>query len=769
MKVTLLSPNGKKVLDGSGGEVLLDDLHAVIEIASSESEAVTLSMNNEEYEVSAGVDSTPVCLTNEYDCRLVIRSSSDTVSYYLKFPGGARIDLEHLANLMHLTETLRLINEYNGEQGVPVKEILNEQKRGGLSLLCVVEPLTGYDNDDLQDRLKRDLSQKVRAICSRPKRGTRTEEIVQDVGLVKKTSTNTLEHLASHTEHWMARTLTSLRPKRLLSVVIEDELNIYENLFFRSAVNEISDYVDHQLNRLEKASQQKRNASNFKKYADQMNDWKRARIFEELLPAQNKARLDFFNAETLDHYQRSIDAWEDIDALLRNIRNSSFYRQISRKQRFPHEIYLTNILRNDQRYHALYDLLIAVRREAEREAETHAGESNLISGNPDHFYANYVVVLFLWCMARKLDISFAEDSCLALDDQDRLTGVLSAEDDVITYRIAVDYDRYNRPSVKIDLMEKGDQSFKIPGTCPVTSDMMEQFKGLLDLKDGWVFFFRRPNADERNRLRNLFHQKKAGGSKQSIYAAAAQDWPRFVDNLLTGGKVRDLHQSSLIIRPLYYAPDAKDHLLKDLMDGEGSEGNDTLWIVADGMSDTEERDSRLKYIINYGELPVSEDSKPYHHGVLPVMQVDSLSSQRIIKYFTIKRAIALMNWEKENPVHCPVCLSDDIFKSGKDSWHCRTCDNMWGMTRCKGDGGCKRDFSWIWPDDDHLKSLRDEDVRESSDIRHAQRRDIVFGAGIITDFEYDYRGNGEIVPLPICPYCGKKRPPKDSLRPGSSE
>lgn len=29
------------------------------------------------------------------------------------------------------------------------------------------------------------------------------------------------------------------------------------------------------------------------------------------------------------------------------------------------------------------------------------------------------------------------------------------------------------------------------------------------------------------------------------------------------------------------------------------------------------------------------------------MQVDSLSSQRIIKYLTVKRAVAIMEWEKD--------------------------------------------------------------------------------------------------------------------------
>ena len=750
MRVSLLSPSGRRVLDSVGGEALLDNLHSIVEITSSDGEAVVMSFDDEDIQIPSGVFRIPVQLSNEYVCSFSVSTLSESVSYSLKYPGGTKIDSEQLVNLMQLTESLRLINDLKDNGGISVDDIMEGQQQGDLSLLCLIKPLTGYDNNDLQERLKQDLSQKVRAICSRPKRGTRTDEIVQDVGLVKKTSINTLMHLASHTEHWKARTLTTLRPKRLLSVVIEDELNIYENLFFRAAINEISDYVTRQIRRLNSAGLQKRNADYAKKYADQMGDWKRAQILMELLPG--KEHDDFFNPGISLHYQQAIDAWESIDKLLRNIRNSSFYRQINSKQRIGHEIFQTNIIRNDQRYHALYELLVAVRREKEQEAKVHTGISNHITGNPGHFYANYVIVLILWCMAHKLEIAFNGDSVLHLDAEDRLTGSLSGEDAVISYRFTVEYDEYDQVSIRIAMQEKSDQVFCTPPECPVTTELLEQFNDFITYQDGVISFSRGPNADEESRLRKLF-QKKTNEKRPAINQA----WMRFVANHIAGRKLHTLHHSAVTIKPLFYAPAAKDHLVSNLMNALDSKMDDMLWILADNMMDSDDKENGIRYIINYGEIPVSENSIPYHHGVLPIMQVDSLSSQRIIKYLAVKRATLLMKWEENKPVHCPLCLTDDIRKSGKQTWQCRSCKSKWGKTHCVAANDCDTDFFWIWPDEDHLKSLRNEDVNETSEIRRAQRRDIVFGAGIITDFEYDFRSNGEIQPLPICPCCGKKR------------
>ncbi len=759
MKVSLLSSVGNRILSNTGGEYLLDDLHTIIEIIPSDDEVILISYEEEEFIISDKIFREPVRLSNEYLCSFRISIQTDSFVYSLRYPGGEKIDVEHLANLMQLTESLRLINELNNGIGISIRDLMEGQSQGDISLLCVIKPLTGYDNNDLQEKLMRDLSQKVRSICSRPKRGTRTEEIIQDVGLVKKTSTNTLVHLASHTEHWKARTLTSLKPKRLLSVVIEDELNIYENLFFRAAITEISEYVTYQIKKLNIAGVQKKNADYISRYAEQMGDWKRAHILQELYP---KGDTDgFFSTGISLRYQQSVEVWQNIDALLRNIRNSSFYRQISNKQRIGHEIYQTNIIRNDQRYHALYDLLISIRREKEKESKLHTGISDFITGNPSHFYANYIIVLLLWCMIRKLDVVFDENSVFQLDSQDRMRGAFKGEDSLIDYRFIVDSNEYDQLSIRIEMQEKGNQSFRIPDVCRITMEQTAQFEDLFNYENNIITFKRRPSADEITRLRRLF-QKKTSSNRTEINKA----WIEFIDNNIARANIRTLHKSSMIIYPIFYSLGEKDRLIPRLLNQKDDASEDKLWIIADSMLDPDSKQNDIRNIINYGELPPSKNtvkSVPYHHSVLPAMQVDSLSSQRIIKYLTIKRADYIMKWEEKQPSHCPLCLSEDIRKVEGQTWQCKNCKSKWGKTRCVAEKSCG-DFSWVWPDDDHLKSLRNEDVTEKSEIRRAQRRDIVFGASIITDFEYDFRSNGEIQLLPICPYCGKRRSENESSR-----
>lgn len=96
---------------------------------------------------------------------------------------------------MHFRNSLKVLPVTKSGK-IHVLDLLHAIDLGELTLLSVQKPLTGYDNKLLFDKLESALTQKCKAICSSPKQGIKTEELVQDVSLVKRINTNTLSHLS---------------------------------------------------------------------------------------------------------------------------------------------------------------------------------------------------------------------------------------------------------------------------------------------------------------------------------------------------------------------------------------------------------------------------------------------------------------------------------------------------------------------------------------------------------------------------------------------
>lgn len=66
-------------------------------------------------------------------------------------------------------------------------------------------------------------------VCKRPRTHLRSEALKMSVGRCKRPARRAARELASHSEDWERRTAWGVRPRRILSVVREEEYGIYEN------------------------------------------------------------------------------------------------------------------------------------------------------------------------------------------------------------------------------------------------------------------------------------------------------------------------------------------------------------------------------------------------------------------------------------------------------------------------------------------------------------------------------------------------------------
>lgn len=634
---------------------------------------------------------------------------------------------------------------------------------GRITLLSIVQPLTGYDNLNLINNLQSTISQKVRAICSSPKQGTRVEELVQDVSLVKRINTNALSHLSSHTEHWKARTLSGLIPKRLRADIIEDEINIYENLFFKMAIDDISDYVTAEILSLQKSMEKNSIAIDWERYGNVINDYRRGELIAKLTRGKDAS---FLNEEN-HQFAEILDEWMKISRILLTIKSSAFYQSIDRNKHISKSIHLTNILKNDQRYKALYDMWCLVQREKQQNKET-KGITGDVGQTPSVFYANYTCAAFLYSM-HLLGISFDRESVVSFKDGCIQVNAFGM-DNTCYYRIQSEWNAYKELELDVAVEEKLEVAFELPN-CSTADFSWENVADFMRVDGNNAIFCRKPSPIERNNIYTLCQKPQAivrqmSADRRTSYKNTLRIWREWVDFVLSSTCLRNPGQKSLAIKPYFIASEAdKKRILElsDMLFEEADENNRTAFLLpTEWINYREVDDSRvLRRLLNFGDSfdEVDEDDlKNYRLSVLPVTQTDVGSIQRLMKLISLQRSVLMMEWQSEQQTKCPICQEDNIHRTAQNSWKCDnlSCGVEWGKTRCTTK--CKEWFYWIQPGSDMVKKLRFQDVQCDTPCEAIQMHENIFDRYVITDFEIEPdEGSGNVKIYPICPICGGRR------------
>lgn len=105
---------------------------------------------------------------------------------------------------------------------------------------------------------------------------------------------------------------------------------------------------------------------------------------------------------------------------LTSIRGSGFYRKIDSKKRISRAIHLTNILKNDQRYKALYDIWCLVQKEKQKQQHEKQGINNDVINAVEGYYATYTIVELIYAM-NLLGIAFFEESVFTSGEHGQIT------------------------------------------------------------------------------------------------------------------------------------------------------------------------------------------------------------------------------------------------------------------------------------------------------------------------------------------------------------
>ena len=752
-KTELPLENGKHTLGLFSNNFLVE--------LSRDEEAKVVCSNHVEIFNGEGEYRIPISWSDNNNCTVSIRTVQGFVKYILQLENVRNPNEEDILNLYKLVDQLDA-NFIIGKnyQVTDLYEAIIEDR---VSLIIEKTPFVGYDDKSLLNKIFETVPM-VMDICSHPKQSLRTEEAIQDVNLVKRINSRTMDHLASHSEHWKARTLNGLIPNRLRADIFEDEINIYENLFFRMAVDEILKYIHRQVTSLEKTIQQNDNTIDWNAYGNTLYDYKRMRIFKQLLPDYdlNEKMMANISLENL------LKQWRKLEKHFSTIEASQFYRSIDGKKRISRSIKPTNILKKDSRYNALYRLWCEIQRQIVLEQK---GSKDVIGTSEislSDCYSMYVVILLLYIF-KILGYDIDETSVFKLQKDGSIIVKAYFKGRNMNYSVSTEKNQYGTLEIRIKYVEKVEYIFHIPeevltriemikAVLPKSVDFVENKNNLI--------FHTLLSSDEKKVLKNVFHlgkTAKRGMSKEDVINMDRADavWRQGLEDYFATGLIRDARFEEIRIIPHFsaFSYSENDIAKATQIEFDNMQGKTIFTVPIDiceyrGCIKTNKIFNRM---FNYGEKHLEEDAAVwgnYKIGMIPIAQTEINSAQRLMKLISTHETRLRIQWQKENVI-CPICGTDQCSEESKNSWKCNNleCGVLFGITKHdKEKGGCGEIYEWTRP----YVSIKEKDVITDNYLDYMLKKDLIFDRLTITDFDFKKQDDGSVKYIPVCPKCGKR-------------
>ena len=248
----------------------------------------------------------------------------------------------------------------------------------------------------LEDCIETELEH-LAAVCRSPRTHIRMETERVHVARARRIARDAPAWLASHTEDWEHRKITSVQPRRILAEVREERWDLYENrvavrlvdnlvIWLRRRVAEVRRVLDEVLARMEEFSG---SPSGSRHRVERIY-----RLWGEAWDAGNRRGIA----------ERTLKRLEQLLYRVLGLMDSPLYRRISRRAQTPRGLRMTNLFRNHDHYRGVARLWHEWSRAAPRTPsprELHDRHQNLHRS----FDAWCMLVVIRACSQLKLDPS----------------------------------------------------------------------------------------------------------------------------------------------------------------------------------------------------------------------------------------------------------------------------------------------------------------------------------------------------------------------------
>jgi hypothetical protein len=189
-------------------------------------------------------------------------------------------------------------------------------------------------------------------VCQRPRTHLRVEVERTAVARARRLATQASSYLAAHTEDWDRPTLRAVIPKRILSLVREDQFDIYENRVAVRLVDHLDAYLSRRVTEVSRLLRLFNEVGDHSSTAGQGSHWRQKRVYQlwgDSLDAGEARRKAERTLEQLKFLKYSVSGLMD----------SVLYREVPRRAFVSTTLTMTNILANDVHYRRVAEVWLA--------------------------------------------------------------------------------------------------------------------------------------------------------------------------------------------------------------------------------------------------------------------------------------------------------------------------------------------------------------------------------------------------------------------------
>ena len=240
--------------------------------------------------------------------------------------------------------------EYNEKGFDEIRSI----QMGGLRLYAVDQSTEVYDWSDVFRQIE-DSFVAFKVICEKPKSHLKAVNEVRPIETVKRIGYESIPYLAAHSEDWLARTASGLKPARLFSRVEDDEFQIYENRVVKTLIDLILSFLRRTEKQLRDQREQLRGIMNSGVQTGSFGfDVGFQKAVSELMSSDKKG--DEHRSKSLELVEKLQEWSYGLLKKYRSLRRTRLYRYLRKAKPVQNPLNETNILVMDKQYSVVFKL-----------------------------------------------------------------------------------------------------------------------------------------------------------------------------------------------------------------------------------------------------------------------------------------------------------------------------------------------------------------------------------------------------------------------------
>lgn len=397
--------------------------------------------------------------------------------------------------------------EYLRKDTNEIDSIIN----GSLKLYAVDQSTEVKDLTDILDQIELAYSS-FKSICEKPKSHLKAINEVRPIETVKRIGYESIPYLAAHSEDWLARTASGLKPARLFSRVEDDDYQIYENRVVKTLIDLIIPFLRRTERDMKEKYAQLEGIMNSGVQTGSFGfDVTFKKAISELIKSDEKA--DKYRSEAMELADKLGKRAKVLLKRYVSLRQTRLYKQLKKSKLVTNPLNETNILLMDKHYSVAFKLWKSIHKVLASKQQDQVKES---SAREDFLSYKQFCMTLVGYAAHVLGFDVETDGKYIRYDE---IGV-SIEDNNDVIEIGV-YDiaehEMNVPGGMVLPIAPGEKYsvFRYDGrklywSCDISDHNIEEFASMLKPKG-------KPGKEQNEQRRNYTELKRAIGDREHEY------------------------------------------------------------------------------------------------------------------------------------------------------------------------------------------------------------------------------------------------------------